>query len=517
MMKNSESVLIRSIDFLGVNNETKQIAEKLMAQSDMPLVFWMDSELPRNMRARHPEQKNQFWITVQPQADEQERRRLILSGIYGAIQEKKRYWHVEVVSEYRDKLRMENDRAHIIALHELMGRLGSLATSLDIEWFLAHYGISTKPEVYQFGFRKYKEMLRNYSRRFKSRKGLASVKWYREREVHHLITLGNFYRRGREYRRDLKPLLEKIDKQYINDVEWVAKAIVNLRTEYNGTNGNQLTERFMRQIIARFHLEDKIFLQISEAYKGSYPLNNGKMVSIFSYIPEDWPNQVQLTQWIRLARNFICIYRESKMYKVPDITVNLLDTDSCNSFADGTAENGYSISFTAGIINTVNEALKKWNVLAEIGSMISGFGREETYKQLLRMIIYFITAHEYAHILLGDCDQSAQYKADMLTETEEMRTMMERNADSKAIQMIKVVIKLEHRFPPSPPGEYEKLQQAMREDGLEAVKRVLSKERQEEIFYEVSIHRMKCIRDLLMLEEAERFVNKMKAGFASEE
>lgn len=516
-MKNSESILIRSIDFLGLDAETKRIAENLMEQSDMPLVFWMGSEVPRNMRARHPEQKNQFWITVKPQTDEQERKRLVLSGIYGAIQEKNRYWRVKVVAEYKDRLIMENDVPHISALHELMGRLGSLATSLDIEWFLSHYGISTNPKVYESGFRKYKEMLRKYSKSLKYRNSLSSVKWCRELEVYHLITLGNFYRRGIEYQEDLKPLLEKIDKQYIKDVAWVAESIENLRAEYNGENGNQLTERFMRQIITRFYLEDKIFLFIPDNYKGIYPLKNGKTAKIFSFIPEDWPEQAQLLQWIRLARTFICIYRESQLYKAPDITVNLIDTDNCNSYADGTAEKGYCISFTSGMVYAVNDILKSWKISAELEGLLSAFGKEETYKQLLKIIIYFITAHEYAHVLLGHCDRSVQNKADRVTETDEARIIAEKDANRRAVQMIKAAIPMEHRFPPELFGEHEKLKKVLDEGGWEAVMKALLKDSKAEIVHEVLLHRMKVERDLLMLNDAIKFVNEIKNDCALQE
>ena len=137
-MTNSKSPLIRCIEHLNLPNDYEQLARDLVARSDMPIVFWINSELPRNYRHRHPAQKNQFWVTVRPNCSETERLRLILGGIYGAVQEQRRYWRTDIQPEYEAALKDLSDNLQLLSYYEFLSRIGNIATTLDVEWFLLH-------------------------------------------------------------------------------------------------------------------------------------------------------------------------------------------------------------------------------------------------------------------------------------------------------------------------------------------------------------------------------------------
>lgn len=509
-MINNDSTLIRSVPYLKLPKEYEHLANKLIEQSDMPIVFWIDAELPNNYRCRHPLQKNQFWVTIKPNCDENEKLRLILGGIYGAVQEQRRYWRAGIQPEYEAELKSHSNHEHLEAYYDFLSRLGNIITTLDVEWFLSTYGIHTARRIRKYFFRDRKNRLKEYINLHKPRLTKPYITWYREVEVINLIECGNYYRLGEDYRRDLKKLLNQIDMSYLSEVEWVANLINTIQKDHNSTNGAELTERFLNAIIEHFGLDHMVRLCKYEAYSGSYPIGDEDEADVLSYILNTLPRQNDLINWIRIAREFVCVNREAMDYSSPDITMNLIHTDLCNAYADGNRSSGYSISYTTGQIYKLTDTVKNWKLSENLSSLVILIGESEVRRNLLRQVIFYVTAHEYAHIINGDCDRSFQKSTEGLSFSSYEREEIERNANRIAKQLLHQALPFLYRFPPAPTGEFERMDIALRKGGMGALKRSITTSRSEEIKREVSDFQFKLIRDQLLSSEADLIINRLQ-------
>jgi len=502
--------LIRCIEYLNLPADYEQLAQELLEQSDMPIVFWANANLPLNYRCRSSGQKNEFWITIRPNCSDDEKLRLVLGGLYGAVQEQRRYWRADIQPEYEALLKNTADQSKLTSYYEFVGRIGSLSTTLDVEWFLSLHGIATSRSIRQYYFCDRKNKLKEYLVLHNPEKTRHPITWSRETEVANLIEYGNYYRLGAEYRRDLDRLLTKVDPSYIGEVRWVANLITSLKQLYNGNNGAKLTEDFLTDVIEHFHLEHMVRLCKDEAYRGIYPLSNENQADLLSYVLNSWPRQNDLISWLRNSREILCIFRTVMNFKTPDVTMNLIASEICNSFADGNQRQGYCISFTTGLIYQLTDEVKTWELSRDLSTLIAQIGEDEVRTHLLRQAIFFISAHEYAHIINGDCDRATQYDAEGRKLTSAERTAIESRADDTAKRIIAQSLPFIYRFPPAPEGEHEHMMEVLRIGGPEAMKREISKERNDEINREVWEYISKQCRDHLLAYEAVNFVRSMR-------
>mgnify|MGYP000523818706 CR=1 FL=1 len=68
--------------------------------------------------------------------------------------------------------------------------------------------------------------------------------------------------------------------------------------------------------------------------------------------------------------------------------------------------------------------------------LITRMGEDAYRKRLFRFAVYFMTAHEYAHILNGDCEQGRS----------EQVFNKETKADDKALELVFEIIPFQYRL-----------------------------------------------------------------------
>lgn len=504
---NSESPVIRFVEYLGLSEDYQRIANELIEQSDMPIVFWLESEMDKNYRQRYLAQRNEYWVVVKPQEDENERVRLILGGIYTAVMEQRRYWVVTHNPEYKVKILATKNKKHIESFRELPNALNSIVGTLNVEWFLAQHGIGMRDELRQFYFRDRIRKLKDYKRKRHPPKGKASVKMFREIEIINLIEYGNYYRFGEPYQRELRKLLPQVEPHYLGTVERIAEIITDFQKAHTGDNGDYLSEKFLCTIIEELKFEDLVLMVVPEAYCGTYPVSSEEFAPVFSYIPKTIPQQTDIIRWTRYSRELVSTYRNSQKYFSSDVTINLIDTEIANSYADGNQEKGYCISFTVGLIRKMLPFVENWTISPAHHSILSIIGDSTFRRELLRQVVYLITAHEYAHILNGDCDQSS-YRIQ-----QQCRTEVEIEADRCADRILSSAARAFYRFPPAPKGEHKRMSAALKTGGIEAVMDSITPERQKEICMEVQHLKFKLYRDKQILEEAKLLLYQFRSIF----
>lgn len=81
-------------------------------------------------------------------------------------------------------------------------------------------------------------------------------------------------------------------------------------------------------------------------------------------------------------------------------------------------------------------------------AIVSAFGAEEIRKRISKYCLYYIAAHEYAHVVNKDCEPSASSSS--IDEKEA-------KADQRACSMLKASLPFQHRSDPrqSPSEQYK--------------------------------------------------------------
>lgn len=424
--------VIRDVEFLPIGDSSKNLARQLINEIDMQVIFWINSDLEYNVSCRHNEQQNQFWVTVKPQVEQQEFERLILAGLCRGVQERKRYqriwWNVEYVQNLKNV-------EHIDTYVQFLNFIQSFVTSLITEMFLSRHNIFTSEKVKQEKFRHRISLLDEYIQKRQKRSRFVFC-WYRETEVYNLIECGNFWRWGYAYQKELKKYLPKINKEYLSIVEKVAYKIEAIMAAYNGENGGELTEEIQRYIRDTFKLEMLFYYYTPLAKKEKIQFKDGQSAVMLSFIPEDFPQQELLIRWNRISSECISLIREIEQYETPDVTFCLIKSERCNEYANVADDGSAFINYTTAHVSHVYNYLKEYDIYATGDAfLITRMGEDAYRKQLFRFIVYFMAAHEYAHILNGDCIKG---KGEVFNK--------EINADNKAEGLLEKIIPFQYRF-----------------------------------------------------------------------
>ena len=125
--------------------------------------------------------------------------------------------------------------------------------------------------------------------------------------------------------------------------------------------------------------------------------------------------------------------------EMPDAHVNLVLTDFCEACADGNLQKGYFISFTTGLIKNLEEKTRTVDINSlGLEKFVEILGEDEVRSRLYRYMLYYITAHEYAHILNSDCDLTEKSR----NSTREQKEIL---ADEQAYKMMKNILYTQYR------------------------------------------------------------------------
>lgn len=453
----NDAPLIYDIHYLDLPTKYEHLAISLLKRCDMPMVFWIGSNAVLNNRGRHPKQINQFWVLSRTDSTPAEKNRLVLAGIYANIQERKRYLRVCPDPTHEKRLIDSRDAKHIEAYYNFLSALNSVASSLDIECVLEAEGISTEAEALQTSFDSHIEKLIEYRKLHSKKKQGLTLTWYRELRLHNLLSYANFYRRNIDYKLKLTRLLNQINPNYIKTVEAISRIIKRYKKEHNGSNGEELHEQLLKSLLSALHAEDIVQYCYPDVFFGEYPITSENIAPVYSYVPSDLTNQTALLRWMRMSRELICAYRQFAWYKAPDVMINFIDSDVVNAYADGSLTSGYFISFTKGLIEACHHYILKW----KYSDHFAKYPYDDKNYHMLRQVVFAITAHEYAHILNGDCSDSRHSFMDLANEknTREQR-QREASADEKADTIVNNAAQLCYRFPPNADTDEEKAMHA---------------------------------------------------------
>lgn len=422
MIDNSK--LYRNISNLPICDEIKKIALELADQVDMPVVFLLDSPLDRNYFSRHNRWHNQFWCAIQPQNYQSELERLIITGLYRAIEERQRHPMAIPSCSYRNNLSISGDSSRIEAYRELIARINSTIRTWCTNQFIEQYGLYTHPEVRKAMFQ---DRLRRLQEYLQLQKTYPGFRWYKEVEIGNAVDYGYYLACDDSYTDQFERKIFQFEKstdslkfmQMVNKV----KNIFNTTQKYCRGDIAQ-EEEILHAIIDQLYLADMLTIDYQYVYNQYYPDKKSADAYVYAFVPEGIQNEMMAIQAIRWCNEAILLVNEQNDTfldsRYPDVHINFIQDGSVNAYADGGNEE-YYISISDSLILE-----------------FSKFCYENSFDETTcRFMWYFIALHEFAHIVHGDCTMNAcDIKA------------REEAADNQALQWIKSILPMQPKYHP---------------------------------------------------------------------
>ena len=79
---------------------------------------------------------------------------------------------------------------------------------------------------------------------------------------------------------------------------------------------------------------------------------------------------------------------------IPDVHANIIRSEHINAYADKLGDSYYF----AGLLQTVIDSTDSFDISRIPQAIVNAFGEAEVRKRVSKYCIYYIAAHEYAHI-----------------------------------------------------------------------------------------------------------------------
>lgn len=460
---NRKGNVIRFIDYLDISDNAKRIAHELAEQIDMPVVFLIDHDFDKQMAIRHSLHHNEFWVLANHMPEHSEYERVILSNLYRGIQTRKRQLHLAPSPTYENELNsLKNSEVRTERMkyyYELLNAIHALVTTIDAEQYLKARGIFVSPSQREWLFKDRIAKLDEYLTMQRKYSGYIA---YPEVELHQLTDYSRIASFDPNYLRALIARLRKIQpfivaQRCIKRLTRLMEAIKDAEEKYSTQSSDSVPDWLTQEIVRILYLEDKVVFQRDYAFFGEHPIASNATADTYSFVPCDWENSAVLIRAMRHVNECISLLQSQNngFYEgtIPEVHANIIRSEYINAYADKLGDS-YYLSFSAGLLQTVIDSTDSFDINRIPQAIVNAFGEAEIRKRISKYCIYYIAAHEYAHVINKDCEPSA---------SSSIPDEKEAKADQKACSMLKAALPFQHRPDPrqSPYEQYKHWQLEM--------------------------------------------------------
>lgn len=434
--------LIKDVYKTGIRNEIADIANELIKQIEYPVVFWLDSPLDRNYAANHSININQFWITVKKGTSLQERERIILKNLYMGVQKRKRYLRAIPKIAYTDK--KKND-----CLCSLAEKINVISSNLECDFFLEKYGITTDETETQFYYNDRVNKLKEY---INMQKRMPEFVWYDEVFFCNAIDYAFYSRKNDEYKNELFSLVKKTKPRFraykmIELINEITSLIDNAYNGFNNENGAEIVNGMRVELVKLLNLNDYIEMVPVDSYQEIKTLNS-KQIRILTFVPEDCENEALMIKSFRYINECLGLVREcandEKYFSLPcsKVAISYDGESNMSSFARLNDENiveYYILIYSSFASRLWNKIITMDCSESSVKAIEKNMSKAYVIEKLFKYALFYITLHEYAHILNGDCDKSD------INESEQERLEKEQKADEYADLTVSKILNYQYR------------------------------------------------------------------------
>lgn len=443
-----KGTVIRCIDHLDISAEAKHLATELVAQIDMPIVFLIDHDLDKQYASRSQVHHNQFWVLANHQQEQSEYERILLSNIYRGLQTRKRLLHPIPSIEYENSLnQIKNHKLqveHRNLYYELLRKISALVTTIDAEQFLKPKGFEVSEKQKQWLYSNRISLLDEYLEIQRQR---PLFSWHWEVEYMNILDYSRIALFHPDFYQGIVSRLKKIRpisaaNRCINRLSLMISMIKTAEKKYNSDPQEDVANWMTQEIINIMQIDNMLILDCEYVLSGCFYFKDGSHADIYSFIPDDFQNHDIMIKGLRYVNEGILLLQEYyatfSNRNLPDIHANLIYSSRQNAYANVLADNSY-ISITSGILSEIMNSMPEEinNVPLQYLKMI---GEQEACRRLEKYAIFYITAHEYAHIINGDCMEAEHYQ-----DTWDLINKRETAADNFARNTLKKILLFQYR------------------------------------------------------------------------
>lgn len=434
--------LIKDVYKTGIRNEIADIANELIKQIEYPVVFWLDSPLDRNYADNHSININQFWITVKKGTSLQERERIILKNLYMGVQRRRRYLCAVPKIVYSNK--KKND-----CLCSLAEKINVISSNLECDFFLEKYGITTDETETQF---YYNDRIKKLTEYINMQKRMPEFVWYDEVFFCNAIDYAFYSRKNDEYKNELFSLVKKTKPRFraykmIEHINEITSLIDNAYNGFNNENGAEIVNGMRRDLVELLGLNKLIDIVSVDSFQNIKTLNSNQ-IKMYSFVPEDCENEVLMIKSFRYINECLGLVREcadnGNYFSLPcsKVAISYDGESNMSSFARLNDEN--IVEYYILIYSSF--ASRLWNKIitmdcsdSSVKAIEKNMSKAYVIEKLFKYALFYITLHEYEHILNGDCDNSD------INESEQERLEKEQKADEYADLTVSKILNYQYR------------------------------------------------------------------------
>ena len=418
MIMERKGTLVRFVDHLDISDNAKCIAEELIDQIEMPVVFLIDHDFDKQYAARSHVHHNQFWVLANHLNEQSEYERVILSNIYRGVQTRKRFLHPEPKQEYVaciNKIINPKERVERLRLYnELLNRIYSFVSTIDAELYFKAKGFEVSDTQKQW---LYDDRILRLDEYLGMQKKMRGFQWYSEVECINMLDYARIACFNEIYKNNIINRLKRVcpnsaSKRCVNRLNELCCLIDNAYRKHSSSD-KDIADWFSKEVVRILGLEKKLNLKRNFAFKGTFLVETGKAEEVYSYIPVKFDNERVIIKAMRYVNECIVLlqeYSELVLEKpITEVHANIIKSDHINAYANKLSSE-YYLSFTSELLNEViyNSQNCINNVSADV---VSHLGESIVRSKIAKYALFYITAHEYAHVLHGDCEQVSNYQS----------------------------------------------------------------------------------------------------------
>ena len=443
-----KGTVIRFVDHLDISDAAKHLAKKLINQIEMPVVFLIDHDLDKQYALRSQMHHNQFWVLANHQAEQSEYERILLSNLYRGVQTRKRFLHPVPSQEYEANLnqivnpKIKSERKQLY--YELLHKISSFVSAIDAEIYFKPKGFEVSSARKQWLYDDRIALLDEYLDLQKRHRGF---RWFREVECINVIDYARIASFNNSYKVGIDNRLKRIQpasaaKRCRTLVSELSKLIVEANKKYSTAPQEEITTWMVQEAVRILGLGNALDFKREYALSGNFILETGEQASVYSYVPIGFADESVVIQALRNVNECILLIQElyaTVMNKaLPDTHANLIQSNHINAYANK-LPSGYYLSFTSGVLTEIMRSSQEC-INRVPPRCVSIIGESTVRSRLTKYALFYITAHEYAHILHGDCEQTTCY--DSICNFTDNK---EEHADSFARNMLSQILLMQYR------------------------------------------------------------------------
>jgi hypothetical protein len=166
-----------------------------------------------------------------------------------------------------------------------------------------------------------------------------------------------------------------------------------------------------------------------------------RSIDIYTFVPEEYPQEKLVLQSCRVVNECLGLFRESIMfddsYPFAAVAVSYDMGNNISTFVS--TKKQYYILLYLDFLNKLEQKVSIYELDERCVVIENMRGNAYVHQKLMKYALFFITLHEYAHILNGDCDKIVE------NEPVEDRNKKERLADKFADENLDKVLPLQYR------------------------------------------------------------------------